>query len=276
MSTDKYGWIWGILCPILGVFLSNMMALTPVSAVLEARRQKDLGQLDPIPLALLMNAQLGWTIYAVYRKDIYVFFSNSFPFMVGNVLCLTAIHILERAPQHEKKEETTRIRIESVMLMTMCYWMFVIMVTCFAISDENRDSSIMIIGLSADAASLVYYASPLAGIWEIIKTKDSSSLYVPSIVISSLNCLLWTIYGLFGVNQLLLWLPNAIGFAICMIGLILSMIYPKTDKSFGEAFVEASAHELVGLTSGIKTNSTEGSTFAQAVLDEKYIDVSNI
>jgi solute carrier family 50 protein (sugar transporter) len=275
MSSTSYSWIWNILCPALGVLLCNMMALSPIQAVLEARRQKELGQLDPLPFALIMNSQLGWTIYGIYLRDYYIFFSSAFPFMFGIVLCLTAIHILERAPQHDEKEQKLRIRIESIMVSSMCYWMFIIMITCLVMSPSDKNTSALIIGLSADVSSLVYYASPLRDILEIIKTKDSSSLYLPSIYISTLNCLLWLVYGVFGVNQILIWIPNIIGFIICMIELLVCRIYPRPSKSFGEAVAEASVHELMDITSRIRAYSTDNYNLVRSGLVNKYFNLND-
>jgi solute carrier family 50 protein (sugar transporter) len=227
------------------------MALSPVKAVLDARKNKDLGELDAIPFALIMNSQLGWTLYGVMLRDYYIFLSSCFPFMFGVILCMTAIHILERRP--EQKEKKIRVRLETIMLTSMMFWMTIVFITSLVMGPDLSATATLIVGVASDVSSLVYYASPLSGIAEVIRLKDSASLYIPSIVISSLNCILWFFYGLLGVNSILIWLPNVIGLVICVVELVICFIYPASRKSFGAKLAQQSYEDLARITGEVST-----------------------
>ena len=111
--------IANLVCPLLGVILSNAMALAPTQALMKAREQKELGDLNPIPFSLIINSQLGWTLYGLLLHNSYIFFSSAIPLVVSFIMSLTAIHLLER-PGHSSHEERTRIIIEGdYMLMDL-------------------------------------------------------------------------------------------------------------------------------------------------------------
>ena len=102
-----------LVCPLIGVILSNVTILSPVPALLEARKKKKLGDLDPIPFALFVNSKLGWLIFSIFRIDYFIFFSAAPATLMGIVLCFTSIHLLERN-DHLPVEETLRLVVEGI------------------------------------------------------------------------------------------------------------------------------------------------------------------
>ena len=102
-----------LVCPLIGVILSNVTILSPVPALLEARKKKFLGNLDPIPFALFVNSKLGWLIFSIFRTDYFIFFSAAPATLMGIVLCFTSIHLLERN-DHLPVEETLRLVVEGI------------------------------------------------------------------------------------------------------------------------------------------------------------------
>jgi len=113
------------VCPLLGVILSNAMALAPIQALIEARKKKELGDLNPVPFSLIINSQLGWTLYGLLLRDYYIFFSSAVPMVVSLVMSLTAIHLLER-PHHSPLEERTRLLIEGIIFLFRFYALVII------------------------------------------------------------------------------------------------------------------------------------------------------
>ena len=253
MSSSASAWVTTIFCPLLGVILCNATAIAPYKAVVEARKKKDLGDLNPFSFALIMNSQLGWILYAVLTRDYFIFLSSCFPFMLGVILCMTAIHILERGVQHDSREKVLRLRLEYVMFCSMCYWMLMVFITCFILVPKYHSLSVLIVGISSDISGLLYYAAPLSTIAEVIRMKDSSSLFAPVIIISAINCTLWFFYGLFGVQSALIYIPNAMGITLCVIELIIRAIYPAPSKSFAEKLAESTAEDLSAMADIIST-----------------------
>ena len=217
--------VTSIICPLFGVFICTGMGLAPFPAVLEARKQKQLGSINPIPFAMMVNGQLGWTIYGVYKRDYWIFFSSSIPLVFAAVLCSTAIHLLEREG-HTAKEEKVRIRVEMILFASGILWLFLTLITGIAMPVELKDQANTVIGAFCVTSSLVFYAAPLLNMVEIVRTKDSTSLYAPAILINLVNCILWFFYGLMGVYAVIIWFPNILGACICIVELLMCARYP--------------------------------------------------
>jgi uncharacterized protein with PQ loop repeat len=99
---------------------------------------------------------------------------------------------------------------------------------------QYSEVRVTVLGAFCVISSLIFYAAPLINMIEIVKTKDSSSLYAPALVINGINCLLWFSYGLFGINAVIVWLPNIIGLTLVAVELGMCCIYSakaQTDSS---------------------------------------------
>ena len=49
---------------------------------------------------------------------------------------------------------------------------------------------------------------------DIVARRDATPIYMPMVAANTVNALLWFVYGLFGVNDLLIWVPNCIGLVL--------------------------------------------------------------
>jgi hypothetical protein len=58
---------------------------------------------------------------------------------------------------------------------------------------------------------MLYYTAPLSEVAAIIKTKDSRSPYRPMLGVNLINFSLGLFYGFVGVNDVMIWFPNAVG-----------------------------------------------------------------
>ena len=167
-----------IFCPLLGVLICVGMGFAPFPALVEARKKKLLGDINPIPFAMMVNSQIGWTIYGIAKRDYWIFFSSWPPLLMACVLCSTAVHLLEREG-HSDHENMIRLRVESIIFASICLWIFLGLITGIVMPIEQRETANTVVGSFCCIGSLVFYAAPLLNMAEIIRTKDSSSLYPP-------------------------------------------------------------------------------------------------
>lgn len=58
---------FNIVCPTLGVIIALTMFSTPMRSVLRARREKALGDLNPVPWVVTFVNCMGWVIYACFK-----------------------------------------------------------------------------------------------------------------------------------------------------------------------------------------------------------------
>jgi Sugar efflux transporter for intercellular exchange len=215
------------VAPVLGVLICIGQALVPFPAVLEARKQKALGDLSPIPWvcppmtgeiassshsrappfppllrpqAFLVNSNMLYTLYSILLRDLYLFFSAWIPLLMSLFLCSTAIHLLEREG-HTEEENTVRVRVEYILFGSTCLIILLGFICGFVVPPSDFDLVKRVVGTCCLAGSLCFQAAPLLNAAEIIATKDSSSLYVPALLVNGLSSLLWFVYGLYSMGE---------------------------------------------------------------------------
>lgn len=59
---------FGKVCPALGVIIGNSMFLTPMPAVLKARAEGDIGELNPAPWVVAYISCLSWVVYSYVKE----------------------------------------------------------------------------------------------------------------------------------------------------------------------------------------------------------------
>lgn len=224
----NYDWIQTKLCPGLGCVICNIMFLIQLQSVMEARKRKKLGTTSPYPYAILTVCQIGWTAYSYMLKDYFVFFSSALGVITGMLSCFTALHLLER-PRHSKYEELERLWVENILLIGLGYWIVILFFATIVINSASSQG-IQLVGASAACCSILYYGVPLVSMREIIRQRDASRLYLPTIIINLCNSGLWFIYGI-SLQLVSICLPNAIGLTLTMVQLVLHFMYPSPNQS---------------------------------------------
>lgn len=136
-------------------------------------------------------------------------------------------------------EDSVRIKVESILVISACFWLFLIFITGIVMRDPvYSEERVTVLGAFCVVSSLIFYGAPLINMVEIVKNKDSSSLYAPALVINGINCLLWFSYGLFGIHAVIVWLPNIIGMTLVAVELGLCCIYTAKDHSTNDSSVD--------------------------------------
>ena len=58
-----------VIAPSMGIVLSNIMWCSPATAIMTARKDKDLGPLNLLPFCMMVYCTFGWTLYGSMRSD---------------------------------------------------------------------------------------------------------------------------------------------------------------------------------------------------------------
>jgi hypothetical protein len=77
---------------------------------------------------------------------------------------------------------------------------------------------------------LIFYGAPLSVLAEVLRTRNSVSLFWPLSVMAAVNGCLWMSYGL-AVNDAFIWAPNAVGAFFGFVQLILICTFPARPPS---------------------------------------------
>jgi len=229
----------GFWFPLAGVFTSNALFMAPFTAVLARVREKSLGELNPLPVAITVLSSWAWLQYGLSVPDPYI--------VAGNLPALTAAvyGLLLMLPlMHEARHALALRRVVRVFVggcfAAFCLWAFLI----FAGVESSERSSTL--GSYATIIFIVLAASPLSSMRTVITTRDASSIYAPMTAAQCINCMLWTVYGLAAAHDIFVWGPNLTGLMLGLMQLALKLCFPSTPR--GLARSDASR---VGMTSKV-------------------------
>jgi solute carrier family 50 protein (sugar transporter) len=95
---------------------------------------------------------------------------------------------------------------------------------------QDHELVINIVGTTAIAASVFFYASPLTTIRKVIRTKNAASIPFEMLLVGALNNILWIIYGTL-IHDMLLISPSIISVSLASTQLILYAIYRPRGKN---------------------------------------------
>ena len=82
-----------------------------------------------------------------------------------------------------------------------------------------------VIGKEGVLLYIILFASPLCKLKNVIESKSAVSIPLPFTVASTLNCSLWTIVGMFLMNDFNVYFPAAMGLSSALAQLLLKGIY---------------------------------------------------
>lgn len=85
--------IFEYISPTLGVIMASATFAAPISSVKDAIRREKLGDLNPMPWAMMAGNCVGWIAYSFMIKDYFVLFANVPGFMLSIWLNMTAIKL---------------------------------------------------------------------------------------------------------------------------------------------------------------------------------------
>jgi solute carrier family 50 protein (sugar transporter) len=219
-----------IVCPTLGVVIANMMFLSPWKLVMTARRNRHLGNINPIPFAIMFVSSLGYIVYGSVLSNYYLFFSSIFGVLLSLFYTITCLTIMAKEAVEDEFSELY-LQIEWIIFGGIAFWatIGIVQTSLFHSFPDSHEQAATMVGYICCFFSICYYAAPLSAMAEIISKKDSSSLYLPNIFVNCINTILWMSYGAFGVNNAVIWVPSFIGLILSLIQVFLVFRYHKGD-----------------------------------------------
>lgn len=226
----------GVVCPSAGLVICLFMWFSPFPAVLKARQSRDLGSLNPMPFVAMIFNCIGWTMYGCMQNDIFLFLGNISGLLLGLFYAITSLTIIAKKSANEEFSDQFLI-LEGLVLFAFFFWCVVayVSVTAFTSFDDPKEQGAVLVGTLGAVFSIAYYAAPLSTMVRVVIARDSSSLYFPMILVNLVNAFLWTSYGAFGVNDINIWLPNALGIILSCSQIFLIFLFKR--GTFWDALV---------------------------------------
>jgi solute carrier family 50 protein (sugar transporter) len=231
-------WIINLFVPTLSVIINNIMFLTPMLAVLDARKAGALGPLNPLPFAMIVLTTIGWVYYSIMLQNYFLFFANCPGMIMGFFFSLSSVKLLARAPITEANERFLLI-FETILVCSVIMWAIVILFTALVYKDTATGTNL--VGGLAAATAIMYFAIPLSSLYQIFQTKDASSLYIPTISANFTNCVLFFFYGVIALNDPNVYVPNALGATLACTQIGIAYYFRNTTAAIKKKRLEDAA-----------------------------------
>lgn len=96
------------------------------------------------------------------------------------------------------------------------------------------------LGITCVLLQILFFASPIALIRQIIQSRDSSSVYIPLAIATIVNCVLWSVYGivlggfLVNIGDYFLAGPNMAATLLGLVQIGLVGVFPRKAKAILE------------------------------------------
>lgn len=201
----------GTLAPYTGVLCS----LAPLPTIRQVSRDKTTGIMPLLPYSSMVSNSFIWVMYGSLKNLKSVFWANAIGFMLGTYYML--MFSRHCGPLANNLPGT----IDQHWKGTSAFIVFnVLLATCLP-KNEAKD----MIGKVGMLSFIVLFASPLAALQQVIQSKSAASIPLPFTIASTINCLLWSIVGIYGMNDVYIWLPSVLGLCCALVQLLLKLIY---------------------------------------------------
>lgn len=168
--------------PIFGVCISTLQYGAPLKDVMECRRVKNLGPLNPIPLAVSFINCITWVIYGCVIHDKFLILSVASGTLISCFSVMTSLNLLGL---HNRKVASQHV--EKIILVSFSIWL----ILGFYCSIIDATITLRIWAIFAASTSMLYFLAPLSALVLVVRTKDASSLHLPSLKLNMLGTMSW-------------------------------------------------------------------------------------
>ncbi len=203
------------VAPIFGVCIANTMFFTPMRAVLRARKEGDLGDLNPIPWPAITGNCAAWLGYSYFKRDWFVYLANQPGFLMGLFYTFSAVGL---------SSSRTRDVMTAIFLALGLVLPTIAVVLNLPMHAYDEEKKAFVWGMVCNLILVCYYSAPLSTLWTVVQTKSAATLHWPSCLMNLINGTCWVLYG-FAIKDYFILSPNVAGMALSLVQMSLIAMY---------------------------------------------------
>lgn len=202
------------LCNKVAPLAATVVFAAPIPTLRQIAKDASVGSFPLLPYtSMLANCYL-WLIYGVLKSESKIWVTN------GIGLIMAIYYFLEFTKYSPKQAVTLPGSIKSHKKVVA-----VVYAGVSIIAITMREAGANFIGNVAVFFCIVMFASPLSALKVVIETRSAKSIPLPFTIATIFNCFAWTIVGIYDMNDVNVYLPNALGLSCGVAQLLLKLIY---------------------------------------------------
>ena len=209
------------LCGALAPTASIVVGLSPFSTIRQISTERNVGSYPLLPYStMIINATL-WFIYGLLKNNASIWSGNGICLIFGIYYFL--LYIKYSPPASSILPGTVQQHIQVVVGTVLA----AVLISTLPILNDPAQ----LIGSVGCIIVVLLFASPLVVLRQVIQSKDARSIPLPFTVACTVNCFLWTMYGVWGVSDFYIYFPNALGLILSVAQLILKVYYSDEHRN---------------------------------------------
>jgi solute carrier family 50 protein (sugar transporter) len=239
-------------CAQLAPYAQIGVYAAPLPTIQQVRRDRTVGSLPLLPYSSMAASGFIWTVYGILKQEPKLWSCCS----VG--VALAAYYLYTFIPYAPKQSSTTlpgtvsqHLQFLSIIVLVTIY-----LVTWYSGTTTKADEILGVLGL---VLSISLFASPLSVVQHVVQTKCAKSIPLPFTLATLVNCGLWTLTGLYEMDDPNVYIPNILGFTCAIVQASLKVLYGDGDHHL----LDNNSHRNSGHGSSVQllplTSTTHGS-----------------
>ncbi|GBG34220.1 Bidirectional sugar transporter SWEET17 [Hondaea fermentalgiana] len=201
------------VAPVIGMVLTSLMYFGPMYAVLECRRKRRLGSLDPVLFAMTTPQAVMVATYGIMEGNVY-FCTGA---MVGTVLGI--FYLLSAIKLTPSDEQVRRVEL-------FLYPQLVIVAVNILIGLFNMPLATQIAGITSLVSSLALYGTPFLNLRVMLRERDASSINRGFLFMQIVSGTMWSLYSLLDFN-VFVFVPGIVSLSFGLMQATLVLLYGR-------------------------------------------------
>ena len=221
--------------PIIGNVTALALFCSPVLHSYKIFRNNTIGSYNTLPNVFAALNCLSWVLYGVIQLNWYLITVNA----VGLVLSLFNFMMTLGPLYSTGNYNNYLLYVISWLCANITAQLFIF---CSCVLVVTGDAKQLVMGYTCIFYLLIFYASPLQLLFQVIKEKDARHFYMPFILTCLANSVAWAFYG-FAISDNFVAIPNSFGILVSLVQLLLSIMYKKESRK--EELLPIDAMDLI-------------------------------
>lgn len=208
----------GRLAPIASI----LVLMSPIPTIEKIKKERTVGNLPLLPYSSMIASTYLWCVYGVLKGEPNIWGTN----VVG--LLLGIYYFISFQKFSPKSSSTLPGSIKQHMQYIVVIITVATIIPLLRYLVSYFVDTTEVVGKAGVVLCVAMFASPLSALKSVVQTKSSRSIPLPFTIASVINCILWSVYGWFQINDSNVYIPNLLGLAFGLIQLGLKVCYAES------------------------------------------------
>jgi len=182
------------VCGYLAVFSAMLVTMAPIPIMMRIRRENSVGALPLLPFSSMTINCFAWFTYGFLIAEPTIWIPNLI------TLPLTLSYVMQYIQHSRQRKLHLFFHLLLILISVVCTTMLTLQVP-IKVSTQIIGTESMILAILRDCSSLV-------NVPDIIRKKCASPIPVAVTLASTLNAMLWLIYGKVNIDDFKVYAPN--------------------------------------------------------------------